>query len=142
MKTCTKCEKSKELSEFNKNKSTKDGLQRHCKICQRENNRKYYSKSGEKEKQQKRNAKRKVKLRDFIINIRKTLKCVKCGEDRWYCLDFHHKNPDTKLYEIADMPWQGMPKSTILKEINKCDTLCANCHRELHHFENKAMLMV
>lgn len=35
MKTCTKCKAVKHLSEFNKNKSTSDGLQCQCKVCHR-----------------------------------------------------------------------------------------------------------
>lgn len=33
MKYCTKCRTSKQKTEFWKNKSTKDGLQAHCKPC-------------------------------------------------------------------------------------------------------------
>lgn len=28
--------------------------------------------------------------------LRKTLKCAICGEDRFYCLDFHHIDPSEK----------------------------------------------
>ena len=33
MKTCTKCHQEKELTEFYKNRSTKDGLHSYCKTC-------------------------------------------------------------------------------------------------------------
>lgn len=36
MKICTRCKLDKELSEFTKNKETKDKLSRHCKDCCRE----------------------------------------------------------------------------------------------------------
>jgi len=35
MKTCYKCKKTKALSEFNKNKSCKDGLGSECKSCKK-----------------------------------------------------------------------------------------------------------
>ena len=35
MKTCSKCQKDKELSEFSKDKSVKDGYARNCKTCRR-----------------------------------------------------------------------------------------------------------
>ena len=38
-KICTKCKESKELTEFFKQKSAKDGVQHYCKICDRANNR-------------------------------------------------------------------------------------------------------
>jgi hypothetical protein len=36
MKLCIKCEKTKELSEFGKNRSCKDGLSVYCKQCRKE----------------------------------------------------------------------------------------------------------
>jgi len=41
MKTCSKCKETKPLSEFYKNRSTKDGLQAYCKICQSKYQAKY-----------------------------------------------------------------------------------------------------
>lgn len=35
MKTCSKCHEEKEFVEFNKNRTTKDGYQFHCRDCQR-----------------------------------------------------------------------------------------------------------
>ncbi len=36
MKTCCKCKVEKQISEFQKNKTKKDGLQTYCKICKSE----------------------------------------------------------------------------------------------------------
>jgi len=49
-KFCTKCEKCKIISEFNRNKSTNDGLQAYCRSCQRS-----YSKRWEKTNREYRN---------------------------------------------------------------------------------------
>jgi 5-methylcytosine-specific restriction endonuclease McrA len=35
MKTCSTCENSKELAEFNKNKAQKDGYNNECRFCQK-----------------------------------------------------------------------------------------------------------
>lgn len=59
MKTCSKCGETKELSEFSKAKSRKDGLHPYCKACRRaynkankdkiaERNRAYYQENKEK----------------------------------------------------------------------------------------------
>ena len=42
MKRCSKCKKQKDESEFNKNRSRKDGLSVWCKKCKREYGRKHY----------------------------------------------------------------------------------------------------
>jgi len=51
MKQCIKCGEQKPLSEFNKNKSTKDGLQKHCNTCRlsyRKNNKEKIAKANKK----------------------------------------------------------------------------------------------
>ena len=41
MKNCSKCKEAKELTEFYKQASKKDGLQSHCKACERARHSKY-----------------------------------------------------------------------------------------------------
>jgi 5-methylcytosine-specific restriction endonuclease McrA len=48
MKRCPKCEASKPLAEFNKNPSTKDGLQRYCAECYKVVKRDYYARHKER----------------------------------------------------------------------------------------------
>lgn len=43
MKTCNKCNEEKELTEFNKRKTSKDGYMNKCKSCITEYNKLYYS---------------------------------------------------------------------------------------------------
>ena len=40
-KVCIKCKKKKLISEFSKNKSTKDGYQIYCKLCRQKASKKY-----------------------------------------------------------------------------------------------------
>lgn len=48
MKNCSKCKKSKELSEFYKNKGTRDGLLSHCKVCQTSYKKSYTRRNSDK----------------------------------------------------------------------------------------------
>ncbi len=49
--------------------------------------------------------------------------CMKCGYKRYIgALDFHHRHPTEKTGK----------KVTTIEEAQKCDLLCANCHREAH----------
>ena len=56
-------------------------------------------------------------------------KCEKCGYDRCTdALDFHHKDPSTKVFNITRV--QSVTR--LRKELSKCIILCSNCHREIH----------
>ena len=75
---------------------------------------------------------RKIKIKEWFNDIKKTFKCKKCGENKYYMLDLHHRNPDDKDVNLADAIRSGWSKKRILKELEKCDVYCANHHRELH----------
>ena len=64
-------------------------------------------------------------------------KCIKCGYFRYpEVLEFHHKDPSTKEFNLG---LNGLTRSweRTRKEIEKCDLLCANCHREKHVDERR-----
>ena len=64
--------------------------------------------------------------------IRSQYSCQECGEAHPATLDFHHRDPSQKLFTIAAAAASRMAKEKVLAEIEKCDVLCANCHRKLH----------
>jgi len=100
-----------------------------------ENSRKY--RKNNSEIINKRDRCRKREKREWIDSLKKDEKCNKCGEDRWYCLEYHHVNPEDKKFTIACAISRGYGKQAILEEIKKCVILCSNCHRELHYFEQQ-----
>lgn len=57
--------------------------------------------------------------------------CQKCGECRGYLLDFHHKDPSQKDFQISDKTRAGL--NSLMDEIKKCVVVCSNCHREIHY---------
>lgn len=134
MKKCSKCNIEKDESNFYKsNKSGhKDGLQSRCKKCHKSyrdghykaNRQKYITKSGDRTK----------RLRKEWREYKSTLKCIKCGENHPGCLDFHHRNKNDKKYNIG-LCVDRFSLDVLKKEIEKCDVLCANCHRKLHYEE-------
>ena len=76
-------------------------------------------------------AKRRKKIRLKAIEVLGG-KCMKCGYNKYLeVLEFHHREPTQKEFSISR---KGHCRSweRINKEIQKCDLLCANCHRELH----------
>ena len=59
-------------------------------------------------------------------------KCKKCGNNKVYLLDFHHRDPSKKEGELSDFS-KGYNLDKFFLELEKCDLLCANCHREFHY---------
>ena len=58
-------------------------------------------------------------------------KCLLCGYERCNAaLEFHHLNRRTKAFGLSR---KGIIRSwdSIMKEIDKCVLICANCHREV-----------
>lgn len=119
IKTCKYCGIEKSLSSFDKvGVSNKDGhtYYRHkCHQC--------------------RWPKKKAridKIHDSILAIKKQSKCLHCGIDDHRVLDFHHRPGTEKLFCIANQRSSGISLDRVIAEIEKCDLLCANCHRIEH----------
>ena len=67
--------------------------------------------------------------RKFIKDYLKTHPCSICGFDDTRALEFDHVDVRNKKRNISDMI-SGTPSiETIKREIEKCQVLCANCHR-------------
>lgn len=69
--------------------------------------------------------------RQRFQEFKATLKCERCGESDPAALDFHHLDPSEKDHELSN----AMNKwgwSRVMREIEKCIVLCANCHRKEH----------
>ena len=76
--------------------------------------------------------KRKQELREWLRGIKAGWQCNSCGEDHPACLCCHHRDPNEKELDIARVTGHGWSKQRILKEIEKCDILCHNCHAKIH----------
>lgn len=114
-KYCRKCDKTKSLDSFYK-RSNLNAFASYCKECVN----KYYTKRI-----------RKIKIK--MVNY-KGGECERCKlklKDTHYSVfDFHHidpENKDPKFNRIKYQKWE-----VIKKEIEKCQLLCANCHRITH----------
>lgn len=138
-KYCPKCKDTREIKHFAINKSKKDGLSGICKDCKNEINKEYYSKNKEKLKQSIKENKDRIK--ELFSEYRKTQSCKKCGDNRWYVLDFHHIDPTQKEDEISVMVHNACSFESIKKEIDKCIPLCRNCHAELHFLNRENELI-
>lgn len=130
-KRCSYCRKLKPQSKFWQNKAKKDGRQSICSECHSyvakkyyKNNKKNHAKNVRELKQKKVSFLKDV-LREYLIRH----PCVDCRERDPNVLEFDHINKDKKTKAVSKMVGCAYPWEKILKEIEKCEVRCANCHR-------------
>lgn len=76
-----------------------------------------------------RKKKRRQKIRAQITAYKEERSCTDCGNYfSHYVMDFDHVKGEKK-FAISRGPDKGLSFKTILKEIDKCELVCANCHR-------------
>ena len=68
------------------------------------------------------------KKKKFIYSLKSP--CVICNEHDPVVIDFHHADPDTKLFTIGACAHRS--DEALKAEAEKCVCLCANCHRRVH----------
>jgi hypothetical protein len=75
----------------------------------------------------------RAKSRNLALGLKTA--CIECGETHPACLDFHHRDPAAKEGTVARLVAKNVKLERVKAEIEKCDVLCANCHRKLHWAE-------
>lgn len=65
----------------------------------------------------------------ILLKSRKQRCCI-CGEDTYCCLEMHHVRG--KLYTISQAV-KCLPTRLFKKELDRCITVCSNCHKKLHN---------
>ncbi len=99
----------------------------------------YKDKEKQKEAQRQHYLNNKQKYRDGIQERRKRNKeyahsmkvcCKKCGLKDKVCLDFHHLS--NKIETVAQLIRDATTIEKLQLEIDKCEVLCANCHKKEH----------
>lgn len=128
MKTCFKCKIPKSLNEFRTNKSKKDGYQHYCIECDKEFQAQWYQNNKEKclTKAKTSNLKYRSENREYVIKYLKEHSCINCGEKDIVVLEFDHLRD--KKCNVARLI-SSSTLHNVIKEINKCQVLCANCHK-------------
>lgn len=120
MTTCRICKEDKSDSEFFLS-SNKVNLDRICKACKHT-------------RQQERRHSFKVWLVEYMGGG-----CEKCGYNRCvFALDVHHRDPSKKEFEFKGCDLKN--KTRVIKELENCHLLCATCHREVHHMNDRLFI--
>ncbi len=129
MKQCTTCKTEKENSEFNKHCSRKDGLNNICKECSRVRSKKYYDDNGDHHREVIRSRMNILRTSNqkFIIELLKRSECKDCGNKDIRVMEFDHVR-GIKSRDISQLIG-GYSRKLLEEEIEKCEIVCANCHR-------------
>ena len=78
--------------------------------------------------QRNRGLKRKLNLIDLKGGC-----CELCGYNKNIAsLEFHHLDPSKKDHQLDMRKLSNSTMVKLLEEVEKCQLLCANCHREVH----------
>lgn len=88
----------------------------------------YYLGKNQKDKTRERSQSRREKIRNILKKIKEKAGCSDCQTMHpYYMLDFDHTGDD-KIDALSVMT-RWYPIEDIMKEIQKCEVVCANCHR-------------
>lgn len=111
-KRCPKCQQVLPVTAFSSRRNTPWACS-YCKACSYEHA-----------------VERQRRLKQQAIDY-KGSRCSQCGYDRYAgSLEFHHRDPASKDYTFSQVKMKNLAKVT--SELDKCDLLCVNCHREAH----------
>jgi len=125
LKQCTKCKEQKSLDEF---RLRKDNRNSWCKPCE-----KAYKKEWD--------TKRSNELKDFLFEYLSANQCVSCGTKDILVLEFDHKEPKEKSFNIGKAVGgkeRLINLEQLIAEVAKCDVMCRNCHQRKTHRDNNS----
>lgn len=127
---CSRCQKELPASAFHKSAPKRGRIRGYCRICMRA----YYRAKNLSTPGYQAGMLRAVRQRKYMEVAREKVRrgCARCGERHPACLDFHHRDRTTKDLTLSQMCARAASDRRIQEEIQKCDLLCANCHRKLH----------
>lgn len=95
-------------------------------LCEKETEKKFCSNRC-KNKYHVNNRRKKLKVASIIY---KGGKCQVCGYNKCFsALEFHHRNRSIKDFTISGVTTCSWDK--LKKELDKCDLVCSNCHKEI-----------
>ena len=135
-KKCYACGLEKPATEFGRHQSRKDGLQVKCKACTRANSKAHYLANTASYKHRVR--KHKEELERVLLDL-KSGPCMDCQRSFPPCaMDFDHRDPKLKESGIRDLIKNRVSVEHLLREVAKCDLVCACCHRIRTHITRPA----
>jgi hypothetical protein len=99
----------------------------------------YHLGDGQKEKSRARLRSSRLNIRKHIQEYKQSTICTDCREDYpYWILEFDHINDD-KSFTIGKFQETTSSIDVIKAEIDKCEVVCANCHKNRTHTRRTAI---
>lgn len=136
MKKCSKCGQEKPMSEYFVRDAVTRRLHAQCKTCYKLqrviNYTIHYQKYREKYLLRAKISRHKARneYRERMLEYLADKSCANCHESDNRVLEFDHVTPETKRFSVSQGVKLGYSWEEILKEIENCRILCANCHKK------------
>ncbi len=129
-KECSKCRQTKPLDEFPWRDKSNGKKHSRCLACKKIESRSHYLNNKSRYKdQQKVWLEKKREISNLLYCMYLTENpCKDCNESNILVLEPDHVRGEKKL-DISDMLKRGYIWKDILVELEKCEIVCANCHR-------------
>jgi|ERR1022692_135226 ferredoxin len=128
-KRCYSCEQVKPLDGFPVNQGRPDGRNSMCKACKKIYNAAHYVETKDRFNAGRAEARtqRRDDSRERVYAYLREHPCVDCGETDIVVLDFDHQR--VKIDNVSSLVAAGYGWDAVLREIEKCEVVCANDHR-------------
>ena len=141
MRRCGRCGELKAVEDFAWRRKAKGQRHNYCRPCHSAYHREHYLANKTRYIAQAREwkAMQRVERTQYLIDYFASHPCTDCGEGDPVVLEFDHLGD--KLFTIGQVltyrSW-----SDILAEMEKCEVVCANCHRRRTKKRQGAMRVV
>ena len=141
MRLCGRCGELKQDEDFAWRRKARGQRQTYCRQCQAAYNHEHYlaNKQLYVDRARARKQELRVQRTRFLLEYFASHPCADCGEVDPIVLEFDHLGG--KLFDIGTaLPCQSW--ANILAEIEKCEVVCANCHRRRTKRRQGAMRVI
>jgi hypothetical protein len=125
---CGRCLSLKPVSEFAWRRKHHGQLDSMCRGCRAAYHRQHYLANGQRYIARARKQALALERTSYRIHYFNSHPCADCGESDPVVLEFDHLDTQAKSFDIGQsLPYRKW--ESILEEIEKCEVVCANCHR-------------
>lgn len=130
MPRCSGCKRNLPETEFAWRDKARTRRASRCRRCQREYGKAWYHANADHRRAQiaAHNERTRRERIAYLRRYKADRGCADCGEDDPIVLEFDHRRDKSFTIGNNSRGW-----SVVLAELEKCDVVCANCHRRRTH---------